>query len=97
MNHRNAKSAKALLRPHVLASAAVCLGLAACSGMPKTKAPAENLAYPPFGAPAQIGDKPVMDQQTAAKTQTDLENLARNRASQVQQQIDQGGDLNTGQ
>lgn len=87
------------VRARLLACAALCLGAAGCAppGMPRTSVPQQNLAYPSFGAPAQIGTRPVMDPATQAKTQASLESLARNRAGEMQQQIDQGGDMKPGQ
>ncbi|GLK82603.1 hypothetical protein [Ancylobacter defluvii] len=94
---------KSPARARLLAGAAVCLGLglglAGCAppGMPKTSVPDQKLAYPSFGAPAQIGTRPVMDATAQAKTQSSLEGLARNHAGQMEQQINQGDDLNAGQ
>lgn len=94
---------KSPARARPLAGAALCLGLglglAGCAapGLPKTNVPDQKLAYPSFGAPAQIGTRPVMDPAAQAKTQSSLEGMARNHADQMEQQINQGGDLNTGQ
>ena len=90
---------KSPARARLLAGAALCLGLAGCAppGLPKTSVPDQKLAYPSFGAPAQIGTRPVMDATAQAKTQSSLEGLARNHAGQMEQQINQGDDLNAGQ
>lgn len=45
-------------------------------------------AYPTFGAPKQIGDRPVMDAATRTKTQADLENLAKQREGEVLKDIE---------
>lgn len=97
---RTATSASFATRRFRMAGAvlALSLGLVGCAGSGgQTNVPKQDLAYPPFGTPAQIGNRPVMDAQAQQQTQQNLENLARNHATQMEQQIDQGGDLNVGQ
>ncbi|MFT0860112.1 hypothetical protein [Ancylobacter sp. G4_0304] len=53
-------------------------------------------AYPTFGAPAQIGDRPVMDAAARAKMQTDLETLAKQREQQLLNDIEQDGGQDDG-
>lgn len=99
MTRRFAASSTVVQRAAVLAGALLCLPLAACAppGLPKTTTPAENLPYPSFGTPAQIGTRPVMTTEEQQKKQGELEKLGINRASDMQSQINQGGDLQTGQ
>ncbi|WP_371345787.1 hypothetical protein [Ancylobacter sp. IITR112] len=49
--------------------------------------------YPTFGAPAQIGDRPVMTPQQQQAVQKNLETLASQREKEMLRQIedDQGG------
>lgn len=49
--------------------------------------PAE-LAYPTFGAPAQVGDRPVLTQQQRDSMQKNLENLASQREKDMLRQIE---------
>jgi len=72
-----------------LARVAACglagLALAGCASMmpPEMTAPspvpADQLVAPTFGAPKQIGDRPVMDAKSQTQMQSDLENLAKSR------------------
>ncbi len=45
---------------------------------------------PSFGAPKQIGDRPVMDAAARAKMQTDLETLAKQRESDAVKELEAG-------
>ncbi len=45
---------------------------------------------PSFGAPKQIGDRPVMDAASRTKMQTDLETLAKQRESDSIKEIEAG-------
>ncbi|WGD30813.1 hypothetical protein AncyloWKF20_02950 [Ancylobacter sp. WKF20] len=73
-------------------AALVALALAGCSGpssllppeMAKPIPPGQELVYPNFGAPAQIGDRPVMTPAQTAKMQNDLQGLAREQQQQVE-------------
>ncbi len=48
--------------------------------------------YPTFGAPAQVGDRPVMTKQQQEATQKTLENLASQREKEMLRQIEDGQD-----
>ncbi|WP_421697414.1 hypothetical protein [Ancylobacter sp.] len=54
-------------------------------------------AYPTFGAPAQIGDRPVMTPQQQQAVQKNLENLASQREKEMLRQIEDGQDGQAGQ
>jgi hypothetical protein len=54
-------------------------------------------AYPTFGAPAQIGDRPVMTPQQQQAMQKNLENLASQREKEMLRQIEDGQDGQAGQ
>ena len=54
-------------------------------------------AYPTFGAPAQIGDRPVMTKQQQEAMQKNLENLASQREKEMLRQIEDGQDGQAGQ
>lgn len=54
-------------------------------------------AYPTFGAPAQIGDRPVMTPQQQQAMQKNLENLASQREKEMLRQIEGGQDGQAGQ
>ena len=99
MTRRIATPPKTSCPRRLLAGVVLFLGLAGCaSRMPQTSAPIpENLSYPSFGAPAQIGTRPVMNPEQQQKKQAELESLGINRANEMQGQIDQGGDLQPGQ
>ncbi|GAB4065734.1 hypothetical protein KHC28_21880 [Ancylobacter sonchi] len=99
MTRRIAISSHLSAPARLLACAALGFGLAGCANpsLPKTSVPDQKLAYPSFGAPTQIGTRPVMDATAQAQTQASLEGMARNRAGQMEQQINQGGDLQSGQ
>ncbi|MBS7546007.1 hypothetical protein [Ancylobacter oerskovii] len=98
MTRRIAISFPPLATARLLACAALGLALSACgANLPKTSVPDQKLPYPNFGTPAQIGTRPVMDAQAQSQTQSSLENMARNRASEMEQQINQGNDMNVGQ
>lgn len=79
------------VRP-VLLAGTLALALAACSGpsslvppeMAKPIAPQQEMAYPTFGAPAQIGDRPVMTPAQTSKMESDLQGLARQQQQQVE-------------
>ncbi|WP_018390522.1 hypothetical protein [Ancylobacter sp. FA202] len=45
-------------------------------------------AYPTFGAPAQVGDRPVLTQQQRDAMQKNLENLASQREKEMLRQIE---------
>lgn len=47
-------------------------------------------AFPTFGAPAQVGDRPVMTPQQRDAMQKNLENLASQREKDMQRQIEDG-------
>ncbi|MCS0501833.1 hypothetical protein [Ancylobacter mangrovi] len=49
----------------------------------------QDLPYPNFGAPKQIGDRPVMTPEETQKVQSDLENLAKDREQKMLQDIEQ--------
>lgn len=48
----------------------------------------KDTPYPSFGAPTQIGDKPVMTPEERAKMQENLENLADKREGQFLREIE---------
>lgn len=54
---------------------------------PVTTAPVDA---PTFGAPKQIGDRPVMDAASQTKMQADLETLAKQRESDAVKEIEAG-------
>jgi len=47
-------------------------------------------AFPTFGAPKQIGDRPVMDAASQTKMQTDLETLAKQRETNAVKELEAG-------
>lgn len=48
-------------------------------GKPTAAVKPAPLVAPTFGAPKQIGDRPVMDAKSQTQMQSDLENLAKSR------------------
>ncbi len=80
-----------VVRPAFLAGLAALM-LAGCSGpssllppeMAKPIPPNQEMAYPNFGAPAQIGSRPVMTPAQTAKMESDLQGLARQQQEQVE-------------
>lgn len=76
-----------------MAAVLAALALAGCSAfvppeMAKPILPHQEQAYPNFGAPAQVGDRPVMTPAQTAKMQTDLQGLARQQ-QQVETESEQ--------
>ncbi|MCJ8143236.1 hypothetical protein MKI84_09940 [Ancylobacter sp. A5.8] len=65
-------------------------------GKTTTDPNAPKPAYPTFGAPAQIGDRPVMDAAARSKMQTDLETLATQREQQLLKEIEQDSEPDDG-
>jgi len=49
------------------------------NGVPTAAVKPAPPAFPTFGAPKQIGDRPVMDAKSQTQMQSDLENLAKSR------------------
>lgn len=52
---------------------------------------AKDPPTPSFRAPAQIGDRPVMNAESQTKMQSDLENLAKDRSSKLLKEIEEDG------
>ena len=60
------------------------------NGAPTAAVKPAPLVAPTFGAPKQIGDRPVMDPAAQRKTQADLENLAKQREGDAVKELEAG-------
>lgn len=94
----------------VVAALALGLLLAGCTTPPaillgggtwpeegkRTDPNAKDPPTPTFRAPAQIGDRPVMNSEGQSKMQSDLEGLAKDRSAKLLKEIEDDG-ATTGQ
>ena len=104
------RPARVLFASRLAAGLALGLMLAGCASPPpillgggtwpeegkKTDPNAKDAPYPSFRAPAQIGDRPVMNAESQTKMQTDLESLAKDRSTRLLKEIEDDG-ATTGQ
>lgn len=56
---------------------------------PAATGPYKELPYPNFGAPKQVGDRPVMTPAETEKVQSDLEGLAQDREQKLLKELEQ--------
>lgn len=66
----------------------VAAGQSRAAPPPTGRVKPPELAYPTFGAPAQVGDRPVLTQQQRDAMQKNLENLASQREKEMLRQIE---------
>ena len=66
----------------------VAVGQSRAAPPPTGRVKPPELAYPTFGAPAQVGDRPVLTQQQRDAMQKNLENLASQREKEMLRQIE---------
>ncbi|QIB32456.1 hypothetical protein [Ancylobacter pratisalsi] len=56
---------------------------------PAATGPYKELPYPNFGAPKQVGDRPVMTPAETEQMQSDLEGLAKEREQKMLKELEQ--------
>ena len=62
---------------------------ASLAANPGASGPPQDLPYPTFGAPKQIGDRKVMTPQETQQLETDLQGLAAQREKQMLNELEQ--------